>query len=75
MVTVVKPKKVRTYIDPKDLNQAMQREHFPMKTNEEIVKDMPDGSVSFALHGPSGFWQIHVELDDESSKLCTFNTP
>jgi hypothetical protein len=73
MVTVVKPNKVRICIDPKDLNQAIQREHFPMKTIEEIVADMPDAKVFSVLDATSGFWQ--VQLDEESSNLCTFNSP
>ena len=44
-----------------------------MKTIEEIVADMPDAKVFSVLDATSGFWQI--ELDEESSKLCTFNTP
>jgi hypothetical protein len=37
MVTVIKPEKIRVCIDPRDLNQAIKREHYPMKTIEEIV--------------------------------------
>ena len=73
MITVVKPNKVRICIDPRDLNEAIQREHFPMKTIEEIVAEMPNAKVFTVLYAISGFWQ--VELDEESSKLCTFNTP
>ena len=73
MVTVVKPNKIRICLDPRDLNLAVKREHFPMKTIEEIVADMPDAKVFSVLDATSGFWQI--ELDEESSKLCTFNTP
>ena len=73
MVTVVKPNKIRICLDPRDLNLAVKREHFPMKTIEEIVADVPDAKVFSVLDATSGFWQI--ELDEESSKLCTFNTP
>lgn len=39
MVTIWKPekKKVRICIDPKDLNAAIEREHYPMTTTEEMV--------------------------------------
>ena len=73
MVNVVKPNEVRICIDPRDFNEAIQREHFPMKTIEEIVAEMPNANVFTVLDAVSGFWQ--VELDEESSKLCTFNTP
>ena len=70
MVTVVKPNKVRICIDPRDLNTAIKREHFPMKTIEEIIAEMPNAKVFTVLDATSGFWQ--VELDNESSLL---NTP
>ena len=74
MVTVIKPNgKLRICIDPRDLNKAIKREHFPTKTVEEVVARMPNAKIFSVLDASSGFWQI--ELDQESSKLCTFNTP
>ena len=73
MVTVIKPNgKLRICIDPRDLNKAINREHFPTKTVEEIVARMPNAKFFSVLDASSGFWQI--ELNQESSKLCTFNT-
>lgn len=38
MVTVIKPSgKLRICMDPKDLNVAIQREHFPVKTVEDVI--------------------------------------
>ena len=34
---------------------------------------MPNATVFLILDASSGFWQI--KLDQESAKLCTFNTP
>lgn len=74
LVTVVKPNgDIRICIDPRDLNNAIQREHYPMKTIEEIVAEMPNAQVFTKLDATSGFWQL--ALDVESSKLTTFNTP
>jgi len=47
MVTVVKPNKIRICIDPRDLNRAIQREHFPMMTIEEVVAEMPQRCFQF----------------------------
>ena len=73
MVIVETPKKLRICIDPRDLNKAIKREHFPMKTIEEVVQNMPGAKVFSKLDATSGYWQL--KLDEESSKLCTFNTP
>ena len=32
LVTIVKPDKIRLCIDPKNLNEAVKREHYPMQT-------------------------------------------
>ena len=73
MVIVETSKKPRICIDPRDLNKAIKREHFPMKTIEEVVQNMPGTKVFSKLDATSGYWQL--KLDEESSKLCTFNTP
>ena len=73
MVVVNKGQKIRICIDPKDLNGAVLREHFPLKTIDDVISNMPNAKVFSKLDAVSGFWQI--QLDDESSKLCTFNTP
>ena len=72
MVAVVKPSKRRICIDPRDLNESIRREHFPMTTIEEVVADMPQAKVFSVLDATSGYWQ--VKLDEASSKLFTFNT-
>ncbi|KAJ8044099.1 hypothetical protein HOLleu_11471 [Holothuria leucospilota] len=73
MVSIFKNDKVRICLDPKDLNKAIRREHFPMRTVEDVVSQMPNAKVFSVLDASSGFWQI--KLDKESSKLCTFNSP
>lgn len=73
IVTVVKPNKIRICIDPQDLNKAIKHEHYPLLTVEEVVSSMPKAKIFSVLDANQGFWQI--KLDEESSKLCTFNTP
>ena len=73
MVIVRKPGKIRVCIDPKDLNPAIKREHYHLVTVEEIAERLPNAKVFSKFDATHGFW--HVELDDESSKLLTFNTP
>ena len=74
MVTIIKPNgSLRICIDPRDLNKAIQREHYPMQTIEEVTTQMPDATYFSVLDASSGYWQI--SLDQESAKLCTFNSP
>ena len=74
MVTIIKPNgSLRICIDPRDLNKAIQREHYPMQTIEEVTTRMPDATYFSVLDASSGYWQI--SLDQESAKLCTFNSP
>ena len=73
---VVVPKsdgRLRICLDPKDLNQAIQREHYPLPTIEEIATRLYGAKVFTVLDVRNGFW--HVPLDEESSLLTTFNTP
>ena len=64
--------KVRVCLDPRDLNKAIKREHYPMKTVEEVAAQLAGATVFSTLDASSGFW--HVKLDEKSSKLTTFNT-
>ena len=74
LVVVQKPNgAVRRCIDPRDLNAAMKRSHYPMKTVDEVANRLQGANTFSILDTKSGFWQL--KLDEESSRLCTFNTP
>ena len=60
-------------LDPKDLNRAVQREHYPLPTIEDVATRLHGAKVFTKLDARNGFW--HVALDDESSYLTTFHTP
>ena len=73
---VVVPKKdgkMRICLDPRDLNKAVQREHYQLPTIEEIATRLHGAKVFTVLDVRHGFW--HIPLDEESSFLTTFNTP
>ncbi|KAI5750921.1 hypothetical protein M8J77_002494 [Diaphorina citri] len=72
---VIKEKKngdLRICIDPKALNMNIKREHYALPTCEEIIQRLNGRSVFSVIDMKQGFWQ--VELDEESSLLCTFST-
>ena len=74
LVIVEKPDGgMRLCIDPKDLNKAIKRHYYPMRTAEYIFDKMSSACVFSKLDCTSGYWQIKV--DEESSRLLCFNTP
>ena len=64
---------LRVCADPRDLNQAVKRGHYPLTTLEELTLMLSDAKYFSVLDDTSGYWQI--KLDEESSLLTTFNTP
>ena len=64
---------LRVCIDPRPLNKALKRSHFPLQTIEDILPDLSKAKVFTVCDVKSGFW--HVKLDEESSYLTTFATP
>ena len=73
---VIVPKKdgsLRICLDPKDLNKAILREHYPLPTIEDIATRLHGAKVFTILDVSKGFW--HVPLDEPSSFITTFHTP
>ena len=66
-------RKARLCIDPQDLNKNIKREHYYSKTIDEILPLLHGATKISAGDTNKGYW--HIELDYESSLLCTFNTP
>ena len=64
---------IRICLDPKDLNGAIKREHFPMPTIEEVATRLNGAKIFSVFDASNGFWQ--VELDQASSRFTSFNTP
>ncbi|CAK1599497.1 unnamed protein product [Parnassius mnemosyne] len=64
---------LRICLDPRALNNAIQRAHFQLPTIKELATKIHGASFFSVLDANSGFWAI--KLDDQSSDLCTFSTP
>ena len=74
LVVVMKSSgKVRLYLDPKPLNKALRRNHYPLPTLDDVLPNLSQSNVFSVADAKDGFWQ--VELDEESSYLTTFGTP
>lgn len=73
MVVVTRGDKISICMDPRDLNQVLMREHYPMPPLEDIATRLNGAKWFSTLDASTGFWQI--KLDNRSSHLCTFATP
>lgn len=74
LVVTEKPNgKLRACIDPQHLNKALKISHHPPPVIEDILPELADVKVFSKADFKDGFLQI--QLDQESSKLTTFQTP
>ena len=64
---------IRLCLDPRELNKAIMREHYSVPTFDDVLPQLSGKKIFSIIDMKDGFW--HVELDDESSRLVTFNTP
>ena len=65
--------KMRICLDPKELNEVIQREHYQLPTVEEVATCLQGARLFSVLDARNGF--CHIKLEEESSYLTTFNTP
>lgn len=64
---------LRVCLDPKDLNRAILRPHYPMKTLEDVLPQLSKARFFTKLDARSGY--LTIKLSEASSYLTTFNTP
>jgi hypothetical protein len=72
VLTKKKSGAIRVCIDPKELNAALIREHYTLPVLEDTLHEMRESRYFTKADLSSGYW--HVELDEESSLLTTFQT-
>ena len=74
MVVVAKSNgKIRLCIDPKPLNQAFKRNHYPLPVIDDLLPELSKAKVFSVVDAKNRFW--HVQMDTDSSFLTTFGTP
>lgn len=65
LVIIRKPSgNLRICINPRPLNRALKRCHFPLPTIDDILPDLSRAKVFTVCDVKNGFW--HVTLDEES---------
>ena len=65
--------KLRTCLDPRDVNKVIKNDHYKTLTVEEITHLLAGSKKFTKVDGTSSYHCIF--LDYESSLLTTFNTP
>lgn len=74
IVLVSKPNgQLRICLDPRNLNKAILRPHFSFPNIDDCKAKLSGSRFFSTLDANSGFWM--VPLNENSSRLCTFNTP
>ena len=64
---------LRLCVDPQQLNRALKRERYPLPVIDDVLPSLAQAKVFTKIDARNGYW--HVQLDDELSKLTTFDTP
>lgn len=73
VVATKKSGSLRICLDPRPLNKALKRERYQLPVMDEILPDLAKAKVFSKVDLSAGYW--HVVLEEESSKLTTFQTP
>ena len=73
VVTINPSGTIRLFLDPRDLNKAIQRTPYSVRTIDDVIPKVSGASHFSIFEARSGFWQ--VKPDEESSKFPTFSTP
>ncbi|CAH2208146.1 jg24630, partial [Pararge aegeria aegeria] len=73
VVVAKKNGSIRVCLDPRPLNRAVRRAHYPLPTLTEIAARLQGARYFSKLDARSGYWMI--QIDNESADLCTFGTP
>ena len=64
---------LRICLDPKALNEAIRRPHYPMFTLDNVTSKPTNATCCSILDITRAYWS--VKLDEASSYLTTFSTP
>ena len=64
---------LRLCLDPQQLNRARKRKRYPLPVIDDVLPNLSRAKVFTKIDARNGYW--HVQLEDESSKLTTFDTP
>ena len=60
-------------IDYRKLNKATRKDHFPLLFIDQVLERLAHFSYFCYLYGLSGFYQIHIHLDNQPK--TTFTCP
>ncbi|XP_026318556.1 uncharacterized protein K02A2.6-like [Hyposmocoma kahamanoa] len=73
VVAAKKDGSLRICLDPRPLNRAIRRAHYPLPTITDIAIKLEGAKYFSKLDARSGFWM--VQITEQSADLCTFGTP
>jgi len=62
----------RVCIDYRRLNQETQKDHLPLRFIDHMLEHLAGESHYYFLDGFSGYFQIHIALDDQEETTFTY---
>ena len=69
-VRTKKSRRLRICIDPRPLNEVLQRETYPPPAIDDLLPELANAKLFNKVDLSNGYW--HCELDEASSLLTTF---
>ena len=66
-------KSIRLYIDPKDLNEALEREPYYSRTIDELISMFAGAKVFTIVDMDKGYWQVVLHPDSRKYTCMAFD--
>ena len=66
-------KSIRLYIDPKDLNEALEREPYYSRTIDELISMFAEAKVFTIVDMDKGYWQVVLHPDSRKYTCMAFD--
>ena len=71
MLAVIKPNKIRICLESRDLNKAIDREHYQMPTIEEVTTHLNRAKFFTVVDAKDGFWQKRLDIESSLKPRLT----
>ena len=71
--SIIQKKAIRLCIDPKDLNEALERESYYSRTIDELISMFAGAKVFTIADMGKGYWQVELHLNSRKYTCMAFD--